>query len=70
MNNGNDSSRDRIVGLFLLAFLALNYPLISLFSGGWILGLPLLYVYLFAVWLVLIVLVGLAHWASARGRGH
>jgi hypothetical protein len=41
-----------------------------LFSGGWIRGLPLLYVYLFAVWLVLIVLVGLAHWASARGRGH
>ena len=66
--NGSDSSRDRVLGLFLLAFLTLNYPLLSLFSGGWVLGLPLLYAYLFTVWLSLIVLVALIHRLATRDR--
>lgn len=45
----------RLVALFLLGWLLFNYPLLSLFAGDtrlW--GIPLLYVYLFAAWGVLI----------------
>ncbi len=48
------------VTLFLFGFLALNYPLVSLFSGGMVFGLPLLFVYLFTVWLLVIVLAAVA----------
>ncbi len=46
--------RDRLVGLFVLGVAAFNPPLLSLFSGATLFGWPLLYVYLFAVWAVLI----------------
>lgn len=45
----------RLVALFLLGCLLFNYPLLSLFTGDarvW--GIPLIYVYLFAAWGVLI----------------
>jgi len=49
--------------LFALAFLGLvlfNYPLLSLFSGdGRVLGVPVLYAYLFAAWATLIALMAL-----------
>jgi hypothetical protein len=48
----------RLVALFLLGCLLLNYPLLTLFVGpvhAW--GIPLLYVYVFAVWAVLIGLI-------------
>ena len=64
----DQNTRDRVLGLFLLAFLALNYPLLSLFSGGTVLGLPLLYAYLFAAWLVLILLVGAVHRRAVRDQ--
>ena len=48
----------RLVALFLLGSLLFNYPLLALFAGhGEILGIPLLYVYLFAAWALLIGLV-------------
>lgn len=45
----------RLVALSLLGCLVFNYPLLSLFAGdarAW--GIPLLYVYLFSAWGLLI----------------
>lgn len=51
---------ERIVALALLAALLFNYPLLSLFArDGWVFGLPILYVYLFGSWLLIILLAGL-----------
>ena len=48
--------RENTVILFVVGFLALNYPLLSIFDAATlVLGVPLLYVYLFLVWLALIV---------------
>jgi len=56
----------RLIGLFLLGYLLFNHPLLSLFNlPKMVLGIPLLYGYLFAVWVLLIVLV--AWIASANG---
>ncbi len=45
----------RLVALFLLGCLLFNYPLLNLFSySGEVLGIPLLYVYIFGVWALLI----------------
>ena len=49
----------RLVGLFLLAVLLFNYPLLAAFGAGSIGGIPLIYVYLFAAWLAVIVLAAL-----------
>jgi hypothetical protein len=50
--------RDRLIGLFLLALVLLNPPILWLFGRGSVLfGLPLLYVYLFTAWLAVIAAV-------------
>lgn len=50
----------RLVALFLLGFLLLNYPLLNLFAGpAHVFGIPVLYVYVFAVWALLIGLMAL-----------
>ena len=50
----------RLAALFLLGFLLLNYPLLGLFSGPTsLLGIPLLYAYVFVVWALLIGLMAL-----------
>jgi hypothetical protein len=50
----------RLVALFLLGLLLLNYPLLNLFANAnRILGIPLLYAYVFAVWALLIGLMTL-----------
>ena len=50
----------RLVALFLLGLLLLNYPLLSLFEKpGEIFGIPLLYAYVFTVWMLLIGLMAL-----------
>jgi hypothetical protein len=47
----------RLIALFLLGALLLNYPLVSLFAGSSeIFGIPLLYAYVFFVWALLIAL--------------
>jgi hypothetical protein len=66
--NGDITTRDRAIGLFLLAFLAFNYPLLSLFGDGWVFGFPLLYAYLFLVWLGLILIMGLIQGRAARDQ--
>ena len=56
--------RDRLIGLFLLALVLLNPPLLMLFGGGdTVFGLPLLYLYIFAAWLAII---ATAAWIAER----
>ena len=59
--------RDRVIGLGAIGLLLLNPPLLGLFSSDRaLLGVPLLYLYLFAVWAGLI---GALSWAmESRGR--
>lgn len=48
----------RLMALFLLGCLLFNYPLFSLFAGAAnIMGVPLLYVYIFFAWALLIALM-------------
>ena len=50
----------RLIGLFLLGYLLFNRPLITLFNLPLlVMGIPLLYVYIFSVWVLLILLVAL-----------
>jgi hypothetical protein len=57
MSNDRNS---RLLLIFVSFVLLLNYPLISLVdqSDTW-LGMPVLYFYIFFIWLLLIVVVGL-----------
>jgi len=55
----------RLVAVFIAGMLLLNYPVLSLFDRPLVvLGLPLLHVYLFSVWLGLI---GVVAWIVERG---
>ncbi len=48
---------DRLAALFLLGFALFNYPFLAMFNHArLVLGVPLLYLYLFAAWSVLIAL--------------
>ncbi len=48
---------NRIVALFLLACLLFNYPVLALFNvGATAAGVPVLYVYIFAAWGLVIAL--------------
>ncbi|MCP4106813.1 MAG: hypothetical protein GY749_14960 [Desulfobacteraceae bacterium] len=48
----------RLVGMFLLGCILLNYPILSLFNIDIMLfGIPLLYVYIFGIWAALIGLI-------------
>ena len=50
-----------LAALFLLGCLLFNYPLLALFNRDIeVLGIPLLYAYVFGAWLALIVLMALA----------
>lgn len=50
----------RLIALFVLGCLLFSFPLLSLFNtGGHVLGVPVLYAYLFSVWVGFIVLVAL-----------
>lgn len=53
-------SRARLASTFFLGCLLFNFPLIALFNvQGRILGVPVLYAYLFAAWALLIGLVAM-----------
>lgn len=42
----------RLVALFVLGCLLFSFPLLSLFNtGGTVFGIPVLYAYLFGVWI-------------------
>jgi hypothetical protein len=52
------SPAQRLVALFLLGCLLFSYPLLSLFNvSGTVAGIPILYAYLFGVWILLIALM-------------
>lgn len=47
----------RLIGIFFLGYLLFNYPLLSLFNLPlFVFGIPLVYVYMFMAWGLLIVL--------------
>jgi hypothetical protein len=53
-------SRENMVILFVVGLLALNYPLLSLFDRmKLVLGIPLLFLYVFVMWLVIIALTAM-----------
>jgi len=61
----------RLVALFLLGCVLLNYPILSLVNLEiLIFGLPLLYVYIFGVWCLLISLTALATLFRSRQRAN
>ncbi len=63
---GPGNMGERAIALFLLAFLAFNPPLLTIFSADLVIfGVPLLYLYLFCAWAGVIALVGL-HAVSGR----
>ena len=48
----------RLAALFLLGILLFNYPLLALFNRpGIVLGIPVLYLYVFGAWAALIALL-------------
>ncbi len=51
----SDITGQRLVAIVLLGCVLFNYPVLSLFSkpAMW-LGIPLLYLYIFAIWALLI----------------
>ncbi len=50
----------RLVAVFLLGCLLLNFPLLYLFSAVWFVdGVPMLFVYVFVAWGVVIALLAL-----------
>ena len=52
--------RDRFVALFFLGFFLFNYPFLAAFNQPrLVLGVPLLYLYLFVAWGVVIALAAL-----------
>jgi len=51
----------RLVALCMLGCLLFNYPILALFNvPRALLGVPILYVYIFTAWVVLIALMALA----------
>ncbi len=59
----------RLVALFLLGCVLFNFPILSLVNLEiLIFGLPLLYVYIFCVWCLLISLMALATLFHSRER--
>ena len=57
MTRDNINGR-RLVGLFLLGMLLFNFPLLYLFNRPVLaLGIPVLYLYLFAAWSLIIILM-------------
>ena len=56
--NNSLSRSGGAVGLFLAALMLFNFPIISLFDRNRLLfGIPLLYLYLFLIWSVVILVV-------------
>lgn len=51
---------ERLVVILVIGIIALNYPLIALFSRVQVLfGIPILYLYIFTIWSMLIVCIAL-----------
>jgi hypothetical protein len=56
----------RLAAVFLLGVILFNYPVLALFDkAATVLGLPLIFAYLFAVWAIVILLLV---WIVERGE--
>ena len=54
----NTDKNKRLVSLFLLGAILFNYPLLSIFNHkSYVLGFPILYLYIFSLWLLMIVMM-------------
>ncbi len=57
---GFERKGQRLAALFILGCVLFNYPVLALFNKALaVLGVPLLYAYLFVAWAALIVLMAL-----------
>jgi len=57
---GSGTTGQRLAAIFVMGCVLLNYPILSLFSRPEdVMGIPLLYVYVFAVWILLVGLLAL-----------
>jgi hypothetical protein len=64
--NASVSKSHRFVALCMLGVLLFNYPILALFNvTGTVLGVPLLYAYIFVAWAALIAMM--AYVASRDG---
>jgi|GEM_PF-1492901 len=51
---------ERSIGLFLLGVVAFSPPLVAVFAGTrFVFGIPILYLYVFAAWAVIVALLAL-----------
>jgi len=56
----NDTKEPRFVALCMLGLVLFNFPVLALFNaGGTVLGVPVLYAYIFAAWALLLALMAL-----------
>jgi hypothetical protein len=56
-----DIKGQRLIALFVLGCLLFNYPVLSLFNvAAVVFGVPVLYVYIFVAWALLVALMALA----------
>ncbi|MCG8326466.1 MAG: hypothetical protein MI974_02215 [Chitinophagales bacterium] len=54
---GSSDRRFKLLGLFIVALLLFNFPLLQLFSGtSRLLGIPVIYWYIFLSWITIIAL--------------
>ncbi len=56
-----ETTGQRFVALCMLGMLLFNYPILTLFNvPGTLFGVPVLYAYIFAAWMLLILLMAFA----------
>ena len=57
----SEAKGQRLIALFIMGCLLFNYPVLSLFNvPAVVLGVPVLYAYIFAAWLLLVALMAFA----------
>jgi hypothetical protein len=62
----SDVTGQRLAAIFLMGCVLLNYPIVALFGGARELGgIPLLYAYVFATW---VLVIALRAWVIERPR--
>jgi len=62
----SDAIGQRLVAVFMMGWVLLNWPILPLFSrGSSVGGVPLLYAWIFSAWVLLIALMG---WVIERRR--
>ena len=68
--NDRDVKGRRLIALFVLGCLLFNFPVLSLFNvAAAVLGVPVLYAYIFAAWGLPVALMALAAESRREARG-